>query len=219
MAAVCGRSLHVEATPIDGGGADAAQACDTGPDAALDAGAMRHFWPEREHLPCAHAQQLLLGSAQQAAAGAALGMLPMAAIPLQPPRPLSVAELQLPVGDCAAADPVAAAAHGGSTLQHQLSGPPLADADSPCSPALQRLLQRNAALPLSHLTALDLSLEQLHSLQGLDELCPSLEALAVNMNSLASLRGLQRCSVLKRLSVQVCRHGRGSGGTSTKQRR
>jgi hypothetical protein len=59
---------------------------------------------------------------------------------------------------------------------------------------------------LEQLTQLDLSLEQLPGLHGLDVLCPQLTSVAVNMNVLRSLEGLQGCSRLVHLSAQVRRH-------------
>jgi hypothetical protein len=68
---------------------------------------------------------------------------------------------------------------------------------------LRKLLQANAAAPLEQLTQLDLSLEQLPGLHGLDVLCPLLTNVAVNMNGLRSLEGLRGCSRLVHLSAQV----------------
>lgn len=68
---------------------------------------------------------------------------------------------------------------------------------------LQQLLAANAGVPLRELTQLDLSLEQLPGLHGLAALCPRLMNVAVNMNGLSSLKGLQGCSALVHLSAQV----------------
>jgi hypothetical protein len=46
-------------------------------------------------------------------------------------------------------------------------------------------------------------LEQLPGLYGLGALCPQLTSLAVNMNGLQHLQGLQACSGLVQLSAQV----------------
>jgi hypothetical protein len=71
---------------------------------------------------------------------------------------------------------------------------------------LQKLLGANAAVPLEQLTQLDLSLEQLPGLHDLDVLCPQLTSMAVNMNGLSSLPGLEGCTGLLHLSAQVCMH-------------
>jgi hypothetical protein len=68
---------------------------------------------------------------------------------------------------------------------------------------LRKLLGANAAVPLEQLTQLDLSLEQLPGLHGLDALCPQLTSMAVNMNGLSSLQGLEGCTGLMHLSAQV----------------
>lgn len=68
---------------------------------------------------------------------------------------------------------------------------------------LQRLLAANSAAPLNQLTQLDLSIEQLPGLHGLDALCPQLTRVAANMNGLKTLEGLQGCSALVHLSAQV----------------
>jgi hypothetical protein len=71
---------------------------------------------------------------------------------------------------------------------------------------LRKLLLANAAAPLDQLTQLDLSLEQLPGLHGLDAMCPQLTSIAVNMNGLRSLEGLQGCRGLLQLSAQVRWH-------------
>lgn len=71
---------------------------------------------------------------------------------------------------------------------------------------LHKLLLANAAAPLDQLTQLDLSLEQLPGLHGLDAMCPQLTSIAANMNGLQSLEGLQGCRGLLKLSAQVHRH-------------
>lgn len=71
---------------------------------------------------------------------------------------------------------------------------------------LRKLLLANAAAPLDQLMQLDLSLEKLPGLHGLDAMCSQLTSIAANMNGLKSLEGLQGCRRLLKLSAQVRRH-------------
>ncbi|MEW5308003.1 MAG: hypothetical protein WDW36_010367 [Sanguina aurantia] len=57
--------------------------------------------------------------------------------------------------------------------------------------------------PLNALTSLDLSLERLSTLAGLDALCPTLTALTANSNQLPTLSGLGRLSSLTHLSLKA----------------
>jgi len=87
--------------------------------------------------------------------------------------------------------------------QHRQPAMPQTQQDQHTHNWLQRLLAANSAAPLHQLTQLDLSLEQLPGLHGLDALCPQLTRVAVNMNGLTTLEGLQGCSALMHLSAQV----------------
>lgn len=59
-----------------------------------------------------------------------------------------------------------------------------------------------SASTLSSVQRLDLGLERLHSLAGLDVLCPELRYLSANVNQLSTLEGLSGLSALRELSLK-----------------
>jgi trimeric autotransporter adhesin len=112
----------------------------------------------------------------------------------------------------AATPPLVSVCTGGFARGGIKAPPPLARSSAGmASPSqmrhLRAVLEANIASSpagcLATLPTLDLSLERLHSLAGLGQLCPALTVLRVGLNRLTNLDGLAGCSQLRELCLWV----------------